>query len=462
MDDSRFVLSVDKNDLILYTKIHQTDSDRTKYVCVDCIKQGSKRTKRLISALKTKAGLSIKIKIDNGDHTRIKLSVKHPLYDDDEYILRDPSSIQETPDMLTPDMLTPDISTPEQATPEQAISEQAISEQAISEQTTQTQSTLTQSTLTQSTLTQSTLTQSTQTTLTQSTQTQSTQSTQEQSTQTSQEEIQEEDKMNNTHHSKKQPLCYIYVLELEESKYYVGKSSKPLSRTGEHLISNIRGDASCSGAAWTEMYKPIKILRVIVSYDEFDEDLYTFRYMKEHGIDNVRGGSFCELNIPRENIATLGKMLAGAGDRCYFCGGHDHYIAACPQKNNKRTTKKRKQTVVKPKDVPKSRILKYLGTSKLMQNSEIVIEDEQNELNKKNNNTSDEDKYIENKKDKYIKDKYMYRCRFCDKPIETKEKLKTHENIMCKKSTIVQKGKKIEADVDAILEANKKYLKKKN
>lgn len=389
MDDSRFVLSVDKNDLILYTKV-DPDSEKKKYVCSDCIKQGTKRTKRLVYALKTKANLTIKLKIDDENEDLIKLAVKHPLYDDDTYILRDEAieSYQEEND---------------DAEGERDQNDSASDDDKKKKDGTD-----------------------------------------------DDKKIKTEDYgSDKKEDDKKKPLGYIYILELEEGKFYVGKSSKPLARTGEHMVSSIHSDASCSGSGWTAMYAPVKILRVIVSYDEFDEDLYTFRYMKQHGIDNVRGGSFCELNLSHENVTTLEKMLAGAGDKCYFCGAGDHYVAACPQKKIKRTAKKRKQAVVKPKDIPKSRILKYLGTSKLMQNSDIKIEDidkdtEQNETDKK------DVKRIEHK----------FKCRFCEKPIETQEKLKVHENMMCKKSSIVQKGKKIEANVDAILEANKKYLNK--
>lgn len=384
MDDSRFVLSVNKNDLILYAKIDE-DSERRKYVCSECVKQGTKRTKRLVYALKNKANLTIKLKIDDKDMNKIKLSVKHPLYDDDMYILHD-DSIQDEHSMDQLD--DSDDQNQNNSEPNEDLKKQN-----------------------------------------------------EKLTNKDSKDPDPEDQ-----DIKKKPLCYIYILKLEEDKYYVGKSSKPLSRTGEHMVSSIHNDASCSGSGWTALYKPEKILRVIVSYDEFDEDLYTFRYMKDYGIDNVRGGSFCELNLSHENITTLEKMLAGAGDKCYFCGAGDHYVAACPQKKIKRIAKKRKQAVVKPKDIPKSRILKYLGTSKLMQNSDVKIEN----MEDGNDTTST----------KKVSDDYKYKCRFCGKAIETQEKLKTHENLMCKKSSIVQKGKKVEADVDAILEANKKYLNK--
>lgn len=232
------------------------------------------------------------------------------------------------------------------------------------------------------------------------------------------------------------PLSYIYILELEQNKYYVGKTSKPMSRTGEHLIASIHHEIGAQGAGWTGLYRPVRVLRVVVSYDEFDEDFYTLRYMKEKGIDNVRGGSFCELNLHNDNVMTLGKMLAGAGDKCYFCGGDDHYINDCPQRKVRRIAgKKKKQPVIKQKDVQKSRILKFYGAQQLMNNSSIEIEDK---------NKKDEGEHI---------------CKYCGKILETKQKLLYHEKLVCKQSDMVQKSKKIDADVDAILEANKKYIK---
>ena len=371
-DETKYVLSLDNNDLIVYIT---HNNDKKKFICKECINQGTKRTKRLAYALKSKGDLSIKIKQDNNIN-KIKLFIKHPLFDDDIYILKDESDDSS----------------------DSNESNKPIEKKNDDKIMTQINDTI---------------------------------------------EIDE----------KKIPLSYIYILELEETKYYIGKSSKPLSRTGEHLISTIHNDASCSGSAWTAMYSPVKVLRVIISYDEFDEDLYTLRYMRDHGIDNVRGGSFCELNLSHDNVVTLEKMLAGAGDKCYYCGASDHYVASCPQKKIKRVTQKRKQVVIKTKDIPKSRILKLMGTTKLMQNSDIKIE-----------NSLKHEKYISEHKSEHKSDhkpENKFKCKYCDKSFETSDKLKTHETIICKKSLIVQKGKHIEANVDAILAANKKYLDKK-
>ena len=76
----------------------------------------------------------------------------------------------------------------------------------------------------------------------------------------------------------KLPLFYIYVLELDDNKFYVGKSAKPFSRIGDHAITSITGG---TGARWTQMYKPIRIIKMIKAYDEFDEDINTLKYMKK-------------------------------------------------------------------------------------------------------------------------------------------------------------------------------------
>ena len=43
---------------------------------------------------------------------------------------------------------------------------------------------------------------------------------------------------------------YIYVLLLEENKYYIGKSNNIDNRLESHFNGN--------GSAWTKKYKPIK------------------------------------------------------------------------------------------------------------------------------------------------------------------------------------------------------------
>ena len=82
-------------------------------------------------------------------------------------------------------------------------------------------------------------------------------------------------------------------------------------------------------------YKPIKVLELLSNCDNFDEDKYTLKYMEKYGINNVRGGSFCEVKLSEENKNTIKKMLDGSTDKCYICGENGHFANKCPHDYDK-------------------------------------------------------------------------------------------------------------------------------
>ena len=118
---------------------------------------------------------------------------------------------------------------------------------------------------------------------------------------------------------------YIYILELEKGKYYVGKSNQLKNRITDHFGSY--------GSAWTKKYKPVKVIETINNCDKFDEDKYTLKYMEKYGVHNVRGGSFCETKLDNNNLNTINKMLDGASDKCYNCGEKGHFAKQCEYDN---------------------------------------------------------------------------------------------------------------------------------
>lgn len=115
----------------------------------------------------------------------------------------------------------------------------------------------------------------------------------------------------------------IYVLELENNKYYVGKTTNPDFRLKQHFNSY--------GSEWTKKYKPKKILEIISNCEDIDEDKYTLKYMEKYGINNVRGGTFYELKLNNEKLNTIKKMLNDLIDKCYICGNDGHYATDCVQ-----------------------------------------------------------------------------------------------------------------------------------
>lgn len=89
-------------------------------------------------------------------------------------------------------------------------------------------------------------------------------------------------------------MIYVYILELEKDKFYVGKTSDPDNRINRHFNND--------GSVWTKKYKPIKLLELIENCDDYDEDKYTLKYMDIYGIENVRGGSFVTIILEESTI----------------------------------------------------------------------------------------------------------------------------------------------------------------
>ena len=101
----------------------------------------------------------------------------------------------------------------------------------------------------------------------------------------------------------------IYTLELEDNKYYVGKTNNIVQRWKDHIA----GKASY----WTSQYKPISIIKVIEDCEDdkvFNEDKYVKEYMLLYGIDNVRGGSYNQYKLNYSIISDLENELKTSND----------------------------------------------------------------------------------------------------------------------------------------------------
>ena len=120
-------------------------------------------------------------------------------------------------------------------------------------------------------------------------------------------------------------MVSIYVLKLEQNKYYIGKSQNVYSRIQNHFNGN--------GSVWTKKYKPIDIVEVIPNCSNFDEDKYTKIYMSQYGIDNVRGGAYVTTDLRQYEKNSLRKELNNIHERCFKCGKKGHYVDMCNEVN---------------------------------------------------------------------------------------------------------------------------------
>ena len=131
-------------------------------------------------------------------------------------------------------------------------------------------------------------------------------------------------------------MVYIYVLKLKSNKYYVGKTDNPDFRLNDHFDAN--------GSEWTRKYKPITIHELRPDCDSKDETIITQEYMEKYGIDNVRGGPWCRINIDDQK-QFIQNMINSESDNCYKCGKPGHFANKCTTKKKSENKKPVKKTV---------------------------------------------------------------------------------------------------------------------
>jgi len=124
-------------------------------------------------------------------------------------------------------------------------------------------------------------------------------------------------------------MSTLYILQLEHGKWYVGKTDDINRRYSEHKAGN--------GSEWTKIHKPIKIFQTKELKSEEDENTLTKELMKKHGIENVRGGSFVQRNIPDYVKKTIELEKRGNTDACFKCGEHGHFAKDCDHEEDEES-----------------------------------------------------------------------------------------------------------------------------
>lgn len=117
----------------------------------------------------------------------------------------------------------------------------------------------------------------------------------------------------------------IYVLQLQEGKYYVGATRKPLQR---RLDEHQRQGATC--AEWTKKYPLIRCIDYYETNDIHEETTKTKNLMNQFGIDNVRGGAYSSMELSKEDRKTLNKEFDHDLGLCLRCKKPGH-LAKLPR-----------------------------------------------------------------------------------------------------------------------------------
>ena len=133
-------------------------------------------------------------------------------------------------------------------------------------------------------------------------------------------------------------MVFIYSLKLQNNKFYIGKTDNPNFRLENHFND--------SGSAWTKKHNPLSIHQLIPDCKDHDEQRITQEYMKKYGIDNVRGGPWCRVQLDSDEIRFIKKLIQGENDECYQCGSKNHFAKDCPKKKfSKKISKKNSKKI---------------------------------------------------------------------------------------------------------------------
>lgn len=113
----------------------------------------------------------------------------------------------------------------------------------------------------------------------------------------------------------------LYILELENSKFYVGVTEDIRRRLTEHKEGK--------GASWTAKHKPIRLFWTLPDASHADEELYTLKMMKYYGICNVRGSLFSSPQLSPQSIEFISEKINNMSNSCFKCGARNHFRREC-------------------------------------------------------------------------------------------------------------------------------------
>jgi len=109
---------------------------------------------------------------------------------------------------------------------------------------------------------------------------------------------------------KKDPAAkyYTYVLMLQEGKFYVGNTDNIYQRLLDHKLM------TSSSSLWVKHYGPVERVVEVARNSGKDDELYkTLQYMSQFGWQNVRGSSYCKVQMfsPPEALKTYCRARDG-------------------------------------------------------------------------------------------------------------------------------------------------------
>ena len=218
-------------------------------------------------------------------------------------------------------------------------------------------------------------------------------------------------------------MVFIYALKLAGNKFYIGKTEDPQFRLETHF-------SQYGGSAWTKKYKPFQIHEIIPDQSDHDEQRVTQEYMNKYGIDNVRGGPWCNIKLTDGEKKMIQKILNSSSDKCYQCGKSGHFAKSCPSKKASASSKKAKNC---------QRCGRYGHNesqcyAKTYYNGEpIELESDEEE------GSDDEEEESDEEEEESDEEEDIWYCQYCNRGFDSKRGCIFHENVHCRKRKLNKK-----------------------
>ena len=93
----------------------------------------------------------------------------------------------------------------------------------------------------------------------------------------------------------------VYVLQLLNNKFFVG-STYDIYATLRQVFST-----NAQKHPWLNNYKPLYVHKIVHNCDTSDEHRYLIKYIREYGVDNVRGSTFDACTYEQESLREIRK-----------------------------------------------------------------------------------------------------------------------------------------------------------
>lgn len=121
-------------------------------------------------------------------------------------------------------------------------------------------------------------------------------------------------------------MIYIYILELCNNKYYIGKLYNIYDLEDTILMLD-------ETVEWLYFNKIIKIISIECFEEDFDEKFFIYEFIQYYGINNVRGDSFNRMRLTLDNAYNIFTNIKIEYNKCYLCGSNKHNGHQCKLKN---------------------------------------------------------------------------------------------------------------------------------